>query len=309
MIKFNLREYDVVFISYDEPNADYNWADLVSKIPKAKRVHGVKGLATAHRAAGALSTTDKTITIDGDNRLHRDLMYPEFTINEDFDFAETLMNWPSRNIVNGLEYGNGGIKLWPTHVLANCSTDEFAEPGSAQQVDYSYGLKSQLTFHECFSCVYANASPLQAWRAGFREGVKLGLKRGVKVDDLGTFWPGGRKRLSLWMTIGTDVGNGIWSVLGARQGCYLTHFTDWDMNNNGKFEYLNDYFNTNVATLTEEQAYIECCRLGEIIIQKFEICDPFLPGQSKFAKQMNPDPDKALGNPKTYHWVMKPGWE
>ena len=36
-----ISEYDVVFISYDEPNADENWAHLQSICPWAKRSHGV----------------------------------------------------------------------------------------------------------------------------------------------------------------------------------------------------------------------------------------------------------------------------
>ena len=306
MTIFNLANYDVVFISYDEPNAEQNWEDLVTKVPKAKRVHGVKGLATAHRTAGRLSTTDKTITIDGDNRLFKDLTNRSFEIDEECDFKEILLNWPSKNIINGLEYGNGGIKLWPTHILANCSTDEFATKGTPQQVDYSYGLKNQITFHECYSYIYSNASPLQSWRAAFREGVKLGLKRGVKVDDLADYWPGGRKRLSLWMTVGADIENGIWSMLGARQGCYLTQFTDWDMSNNGDFDYLNNYFQNNVAILSETEALVECAKLGNIIGQKFEICDPFTPEQSKFVKNMNPDPDAQERS--GWHWVSKPQW-
>ena len=40
-MKIPITEYDVVFISYDEPNADDNYADLINKIPWAKRSHGV----------------------------------------------------------------------------------------------------------------------------------------------------------------------------------------------------------------------------------------------------------------------------
>jgi len=36
-----IPELDLVFISYDEPNADLNYADLCEKAPWAKRVHGV----------------------------------------------------------------------------------------------------------------------------------------------------------------------------------------------------------------------------------------------------------------------------
>ena len=45
-----ISEYDVVFISYDEPNADENWAHLQSICPWAKRSHGVFGSDACHKA-------------------------------------------------------------------------------------------------------------------------------------------------------------------------------------------------------------------------------------------------------------------
>ena len=40
--------YDIVFISYQEPNADENYNKLLKRFPLAKRVHGVKGIHQAH---------------------------------------------------------------------------------------------------------------------------------------------------------------------------------------------------------------------------------------------------------------------
>ena len=48
-----INSFDIVFLSYDEPNADKNYADLLNKAPWAKRVHGVKGFDAAHKAAAA----------------------------------------------------------------------------------------------------------------------------------------------------------------------------------------------------------------------------------------------------------------
>ena len=39
----NIAEQDIIFLSYDEPNAEKNYVDLVKKVPWAKRVHGVEG--------------------------------------------------------------------------------------------------------------------------------------------------------------------------------------------------------------------------------------------------------------------------
>ena len=43
--------YDIVLISYQEPNADQNWESLKLRVPTAKRVHGVKGIHNAHISA------------------------------------------------------------------------------------------------------------------------------------------------------------------------------------------------------------------------------------------------------------------
>ena len=67
MTKHSLNEFDVFYISFDEPNCEKHYADLVNKIPWAQRVHGVKGFDSAHKAAAEASKTDRFITIDGDN--------------------------------------------------------------------------------------------------------------------------------------------------------------------------------------------------------------------------------------------------
>ena len=49
--KVKILDLDFVFISYKEPNCEENFADLLNKVPWAKRVHGVKGFDNAHKAA------------------------------------------------------------------------------------------------------------------------------------------------------------------------------------------------------------------------------------------------------------------
>ena len=58
--------YDIVFISYQEPNADENWARLKSRFPFAKRVHGVKGIHQAHIKSASYCFTDMMWVVDGD---------------------------------------------------------------------------------------------------------------------------------------------------------------------------------------------------------------------------------------------------
>jgi len=62
-----IKDIDIIFISYDEPNAEENWARLVKIVPWAKRVHGVKGSDNAHKEAAKQSETDWFVGVDGDN--------------------------------------------------------------------------------------------------------------------------------------------------------------------------------------------------------------------------------------------------
>ena len=63
---YTTTEYDIIFISYQEPNADNLYNDLKMRFPRAKRVHGVKGIHQAHIEAAKLSETDMFWVVDGD---------------------------------------------------------------------------------------------------------------------------------------------------------------------------------------------------------------------------------------------------
>jgi hypothetical protein len=85
--------------------------------------------------------------------------------------------------------------------------------------------------HDCYSTTYPNGSPKHAWRAGFREGVKMCLDKGC-CPSLPEFRERVHKRnldnLTIWHNVGNDVEHGIWSIMGARMGTYKTMLSDWD---------------------------------------------------------------------------------
>jgi hypothetical protein len=85
--------------------------------------------------------------------------------------------------------------------------------------------------HDCYSTTYPNASSFQAWRAGFREGVKMCLVQGSR-PDLNQFKNSVHQRnldhLTIWHNVGRDVEHGIWAIAGARMGTYMTMLTAWD---------------------------------------------------------------------------------
>lgn len=240
MSKLLLHEIDTIFISYDEPNADKHYSELLNIIPWAKRVHGVKGSDAAHKAAANLSETDRFITVDADNLVNPEFYAQEVEItdqNKDYVFS-----WAGKNAVNGLIYGNGGLKCWTKDFVLNMKTHENSNPDDKENVlEFCFDPR-YYQFNEHYSTSYINGSPFQAWRAGFREGVKMSLNRGEKINTVQNVWWQNYQRLLIWMSVGADIKNGKWAMFGARQGCYNTNCTKWDHINVRDFEYLTTYW-------------------------------------------------------------------
>jgi hypothetical protein len=261
----SINEFDIIFISFDEPNADENYADLLDKCSWAQRSHGVYGSDAAHKAAADLAETDRFITIDADNIVDPRFFDVEVDMNR--IGKHDVISWAGKNEINGLVYGNGGIKCWPKEVVYNMKTHENAPEGDKRaQVDFCWNI-NYVQMNNIYCQVMNNGSPLQAWRAGFREGVKMGLVDGDVVDpkDIKKVHDKNYKRLLTWMSVGEDVTNGLWGVYGARLGCYMTNIAreDWDWRNVRDFKWLTEYFETEVfPQFTVEQGGELCIRTG-----------------------------------------------
>ena len=248
-----VKDLDIIYLSYDEPNCEENWADLQSKWPKAQRVHGVKGSDAAHKACAELAETDRFITVDGDNKIRERFLNTEWTFDDTWDVKDSILSFPAQNAVNGLQYGNGGIKIWPKHVVVNMRTHEAADDAHGQAgTDFCWVLDYVL-MPGVWSDVHMNSTPAQAWRAGFREGVKLGLVDGVQVKDT-TEWrrrqvKNNFDRLCSWLQVGMDAKNGVYAILGARMGLHRTVLTDWDASAVQDFDNLDYIYEKEVSTI------------------------------------------------------------
>ena len=239
----DVADLDVIFLTYDEPKKEEFWIQIQNMVPWAKRVDGVKGSDNAHKAAAALSETEFFVEIDGDN-----LPDPEF-----FNLQLTLTDkdkgcafrWKARNHINGLMYGNGGMCVWSREFVNNMKTHENSDGSNETCVEFCFDPK-YIPMHNCYSTTYPNATPFQAWRAGFREGVKMCLNRGAK-PSLKEFEEKVHSRnydhLCIWQSVGADVENGHWAILGARQGTYMTMLTDWDFREVQWFDNLERIWN------------------------------------------------------------------
>jgi len=280
-----IADQDIVFLSYDEQNAEKNYADLKRKIPWAKRVHGVDGSDAAHKACAEISDTKHFITVDGDTIVDPEFLNVELDttamgLDDDYQFS-----WCGNINVNGLKYGNGSLKMWTKDFVQNMKTHENTDGSDDTQVEFCY-FDNYYQLNENYSTSIINSSPAQAWRAGFREGVKMSLDRGSKVKDLNKdIWAKNLHRLLIWMNVGTDVEHGWWSCFGARQGCYLTMCTDWNYYLTRDFKALNELWKENETHNDIDQlmkTYSE-----SLISKGINIgLDPLEPQQSKFFKQV-----------------------
>ena len=295
MAKIDVTELDIFYISYDEPNCEEHWADLLNKVPWAKRVHGVKGFDKAHKTAAEQSETDRFITVDGDNIVMDDffeqiLEVPD-TDHDGNNISESIFSWNAKNILNGLVYGNGGLKCWPTEYTKTIRTHEAADDGEGMEFCWKLNY---IQLNDTFSEVHQTASPFQAFRAGFREGVKMSLDEGARVraDEFKQkIWWQNYNRLQTWCNIGSDVDNGLWAIYGSRLGCDMTVLSDWDTNQISDFEWFKDFFDSEVAPV-EDNLYNTVCDLGKKLnseINEMMLFDPSVE-MSKFFKQTYVNP-------------------
>lgn len=243
--RIDIADLDCIYLSYDEPQKEEFWVRIRNMVPWAKRVDGVKGSDASHKAAAAASDTERFILIDGDN------IPDERFFNLTLEFADdtweqAVFRWRARNHVNGLMYGNGGISSWTRDFVRNMKTHENTDGRNETVVEFCFD-PLYWPMHDCYSTTYPNGSPKHAWRAGFREGVKMCLDAGRK-PTVSEFCDRVHKRnldhLTIWHNVGADVEYGEWAMMGARQGTYMTMLSDWDYREVQWFDALEELWKT-----------------------------------------------------------------
>ena len=242
MLKVDVADLDCIYLSYDEPQKEEFWAKIQNMVPWAKRVDGVKGSDAAHKAAAEASDTERFVLIDGDN-----LPYPEFfdiTLDIKPEYEDCVFRWKAVNAVNGLMYGNGGISCWTRKFVNNMKTHENSDGADENEVEFCYDPK-YLAMNNVYSTTHPNGDAYHAWRAGFREGVKMCLKKGTKPSLLEFNEMVHRSnfdRLSIWHNIGADAEYGDSCIAGARYGTYRTMLTEWDYTEVQDFYHLGEIY-------------------------------------------------------------------
>lgn len=160
---------DIFFITMGEEGSEANWQRLLQLAPSAKRVDNVKGIYEVHRACAQLSTTENFYVVDADAWVLDGFRFqwePDATtLHWGVPETECVIVWPSRNPVNGLEYGYGGVKMFPR--------EPFLED-KQWRIDLSTTVGRATVSKETVSCeTRFNATPETAWIGAFRECAKL----------------------------------------------------------------------------------------------------------------------------------------
>lgn len=172
--------YDIIFISYNEPTADENFARLKERFPLAKRVNGVEGIHQAHIAAAKKSFTKMFWVVDADaiilDTFKFDYIVPEWDL-------DAVHVWRSRNPMNGLEYGYGGVKLLPKKLTIDMRTDT---------IDMTMNISSKFNaMNEVSNITAFNTNEFNTWRSAFRECCKLAIINNAEASE----------RLDIWCSI------------------------------------------------------------------------------------------------------------
>ena len=263
----DIADLDCVYLSYDEPKKEETWIKIQNIVPWAKRVDGVKGSDAAHKAAADASSTDRFVLIDGDNIPDAEFFNLQLKLDKDSD--NKVFRWKARNHINGLMYGNGGLSCWTKEFVYAMKTHENTDGSEANDVEFCF-YPDYWAMHDCYSTTYPNATSFQAWRAGFREGVKMCLDRGKRpglVDFEVKVHNRNYDHLCIWQTVGADVDNGFWSIYGARLGTWMTM-----LNNGWDYRQVQDF--DKLAVLWAEFKDHEpdnCTGIGNILRQKLSL--------------------------------------
>jgi len=224
------KPHDIVFISYQEPNADENYERILKRYPNTKRIHGVKGIHQAHIEAAKLCDTEMFWIIDGDA-----VIVDSF--NFDYQVAqwdkETVHVWRSQNPVNDMVYGYGGVKLFPTDLTINM---DISKPDMTTSISSKFKA-----VHDISNITAFNTDAFNSFKSGFRECCKLASKVIDRQKDDET-----EKRLKIWCTVGENKQYGKYAIAGAKAGAAYGEKYRGDLESLKKindFEWLQEQFN------------------------------------------------------------------
>ena len=230
-----IKPYDIIFISYEEPNADENYEKLLKRFPRAKRIHKVKGIHQAHIKAAELASTEMFWVVDGDAYIVDDFNFDYEISTYERDIVHV---WGSQNPINDLVYGYGGVKLLPRKLTLEMDINT---PDMTTAISKKFKSMPSVSNVTAF-----NTDPFNTWKSAFRECVKLSSRVIERQNEKET-----TNRLDIWCSVGQGKKFGNYATQGAIAG---RSYGQENKDNPDKlklindFDWLNDFFQENVRT-------------------------------------------------------------
>jgi len=185
------RPFDIAFISYYESFAEENYRRLNYPSCNIYRVDGVKGIHQAHIQAAKMCKTDMFYVVDADAIIESDFDFNYQIPYYDFNAKSTVHVWKSRNPVNGLEYGNGGVKLLPRQMTVDM---DLSKPDMTTSISKWFRPMSDISNINGF-----NTDAFNTWKSSFRECCKLASRVIDSQQEEET-----KERLRVWCEESTD---------------------------------------------------------------------------------------------------------
>lgn len=223
-----MAAFDIVFISYNELNADENYARLKERFPLAKHVKGVAGIHQAHIEAAKRSFTPMFWVVDADAIILDTFNFNYQLTKEEYDIVHV---WRSQNPINGLEYGYGGVKLLPKKLTLNMDTSS---------TDMTTNISPRFKAMEEISNITAfNTDAFSTWRSAFRECCKLAVNNNTESLE----------RLDTWCTLNDAVPYGFYAYSGALAG---RDYGEKNASNKEALSKINDFTWLEVRWLAEK---------------------------------------------------------
>lgn len=215
--------YDVVFISYHEPFATERFTALNSQVKQncVTHVKDVKGIHQAHVEAAKKISSEMFYVVDADAIVLDDFNFDYQIPYYDSNAKATVHVWHSRNPVNNLEYGNGGVKLLPRQMTLDM---DMSKPDMTTSI--SKWFKSIPTVSNINGF---NTDSFNTWKSAFRECCKLASRVIDRQDDAET-----QQRLETWCEKSLDE----YAVAGARAGKL---FGETNRTNLEELKKINDF--------------------------------------------------------------------
>jgi hypothetical protein len=219
-VLYTEQKFDVVFLSYKEKNIHEKFEKFKKICPRAIHITGVTGILEAHKAAAESVSTNMFYVVDADADVRQTFTFDYFPLAGQEEFIHV---WRSYNPSVDLEYGYGGVKLFPTQLVRNASV---------WNLDFTTSLNTGFVAMDNVSNdTYINDTAFDAWKSAFRECTKLASN--MLPNDKNS-----QQRLNKWLNPNLDLKFGFQVKKGAEDG---VAFANKNKNNLSELKLINNY--------------------------------------------------------------------